>query len=349
MKKLISFCLLLLTVFSMSSVGMMDVQAAASYPLNKIEEPASPFAMPPMPDLTAGSGFSVKLNVHQLGLEVGKTYQLKPTVTVPSGYSKNVKYFVQYSDIISVDANGLVTGLKPGDSGVACQLAQFTEGMPAEGTYDICWVTVVESMFKDVRNANDYFFKPVYWAVRRGITTGFTDSHGKPTGYFKPNATCTRGQIVTFLYRCFRVYDVFRPDTSGVQDFSDVKSDAYYYDAVRWAVALGITTGYTDKNGNPTGYFGPDDVCTRAQVVTFIYRLIHEYWDVDTSEVEDFTDVKSNAYYYNAVKWCVAFGITNGYSNSDGSPSGKFGPDDKCTRGQVVTFLYRAEDAENLI
>ena len=88
MKKLISFCLLLLTVFSMSVPGM-NVTAAAAYPHDKPEEPASPFAMPPMPDLTtAGSGVSVKLKVHSVGLEVGETYQLKPTVTVPSGYSK---------------------------------------------------------------------------------------------------------------------------------------------------------------------------------------------------------------------------------------------------------------------
>ena len=169
----------------------------------------------------------------------------------------------------------------------------------------------------------------------RNITAGFTDSNGKPTGYFKPNETCTRGQIVTFLYRAYR--SVFTADTSDVADFKDVKSTAYYADAVKWAVAMGITTGYTDKNGKPTGKFGPDDPCTRAQVVTFIYRLFGGMISVDLSEVPGFKDVKPDAYYYAAVRWAVAMEITTGYTGT-----GKFGPDDPCTRGQVVTFIDRA-------
>ncbi len=338
MKKLISICLLLLTVFSMSSIGVTDVQAAEAKSYAAAFPDAGLFAAP----IPAGDKLSsvqpVTLDVHEAVIEVGKTLQLHPTIEVPANTSAHVFYDLENPDIVSVDDNGLVTGLKVGNSGVAC-IVEYGGNFYS----DVCWVTVVDTLFKDVRNKNDYFFKPVYWAVGRGITTGFTDKNGKPTGYFKPNNTCTRGQIVTFLYRCFRIYDVFRPDTSGVKDFSDVKTDAYYYDAVKWAVAMGITTGYTGKDGKPTGKFGPDDVCTRAQVVTFIYRLIHEYWYPDTSGVPDFTDVKSDAYYYDAVRWCVAAGITNGYSNSDGSPSGKFGPDDKCTRGQVVTFLYRTD------
>ena len=344
MKKLISALLLLLTFFSVMSVSGMNVTAAAASPYGEIEDTASPFAMPPMPDLTAADDYVLTLSVHEVTIGVGEKYQLKPTVKVPTGASKEVGYSVQNSDVISVNANGVVTGRKEGTSGIACYIKNIPEG-DYPNSYDICWFTVKPLVFKDVKDPSAYFYKPVYWAVDRGITSGFTDSHGNPTGYFKPNDTCTRGQIVTFLYRCFRIYPEFRPDTSGVQDFSDVKSTSYCYDAVKWAVALGVTTGYTDKNGKPTGEFGPDDPCTRGQVATFIYRLIHKYWpDVDPSSVEDFTDVKSDAYYYHAVRWCVAFGMTTGYSNPDGSPSGKFGPNDKCTRGQVMTFLYRAED-----
>ena len=190
------------------------------------------------------------------------------------------------------------------------------------------------SLFTDVVDTTAYYFMPVYNAVMRNITAGFTDSSGKPTGYFKPNETCTRGQIVTFMYRAYRF--AFPADTSCVADFKDVKSGAYYYDAVKWAVAMGITTGYTDKNGKPTGKFGPDDPCTRAQVVTFIYRLLGGLISPDFSDVPDFKDVKPGAYYYAAVRWAVAMKITTGYTGT-----GKFGPDDPCTRGQVVTFIDR--------
>ena len=75
--------------------------------------------------------------------------------------------------------------------------------------------------------------------------------------------------------------------------------------------------------------------------MTFIYRMLSDVWPADTSDVADFSDVKKDTYYYDAVRWAVAHEITIGYSDSSGNPSGKFGPNDKCTRGQVVTFLYR--------
>jgi hypothetical protein len=109
---------------------------------------------------------------------------------------------------------------------------------------------------------------------------------------------------------------------------------------VRWADAAGITTGYTDSHGKPTGKFGPDDICTRAQVVTFLWRLMGDIWG-EGPNVQSFSDVKKGTYYYDAVRWAVSNNITSGYTDSNGNPTGKFGPDDKCTRGQVVTFLYR--------
>ena len=109
--------------------------------------------------------------------------------------------------------------------------------------------------------------------------------------------------------------------------FSDVSSSEYYYDAVQWAVENGVTTGTTSST------FSPDSACTRAQVVTFLYRAAGE---PSVSGIENpFTDVSSGDYYYNAVLWAVENGITTGTTAST------FSPEDTCTRGQVVTFLYR--------
>lgn len=185
--------------------------------------------------------------------------------------------------------------------------------------------------FIDVTKESDYFYAPVYWAVEKGITTGFTDKNGQLTGYFKPGATCTRGQIVTFMWRAAGCPKV---TATAATTFKDVKSGAYYYDAVTWAAQNGITTGYMNSNGKPSGKFGPEDPCTRAQIVTFLWRNAGE---PVVSSSKKFSDVKKGAYYYNAVMWAASNNITTGYSGTD-----KFGSDDPCTRGQVVTFMFRA-------
>ncbi|MBQ2888478.1 MAG: S-layer homology domain-containing protein [Firmicutes bacterium] len=109
--------------------------------------------------------------------------------------------------------------------------------------------------------------------------------------------------------------------------FGDVDGKAYYADAVKWAVENDVTTGLTATS------FGPDAVCTRAQVVTFLWRAASE--PEPKSVAMPFTDVAANAYYYDAVLWAVENGITNGTS------ADTFGPDADCTRGQIVTFLWR--------
>ena len=189
--------------------------------------------------------------------------------------------------------------------------------------------------FTDVRDENLYYYAPVYWAVERSITSGYTDKNGEPTGEFGPDDECTRAQIVTFLYRAAGSPAV---DTANAPKFKDVKKSAYYYKAVIWAAQNKITTGYTDKKGNPTGYFGSDDKCTRGQVVTFLYRAAGEP-AIDTSALPKFKDVKKSDFFYKAVVWAAQSEITTGYSKT------KFAPNDICTRGQVVTFLYRKEHA----
>ena len=168
--------------------------------------------------------------------------------------------------------------------------------------------------FVDVA-ADAYYYYPVQWAVANGITKGTDATH------FSPDQGCTRGQVVTFLWRA-----AGSPTVSGDAGFVDVKSSDYFYDAVKWAVANNIT------NGTDAKHFSPNDTCTRAQVVTFMYRA---EGSPATSGSCAFVDVSSTAYYYDAVIWAVANEITNGTDATHFSPSAT------CTRAQVVTFLYR--------
>ncbi len=171
-----------------------------------------------------------------------------------------------------------------------------------------------ETDFTDVP-ANAYYAQPVAWAVENGITSGT----GK--GKFSPGTACTRAQAVTFLWRA-----AGSPSASPSSRFSDVSSNAYYSQAVNWAVQQGITSGTSEKT------FSPNAVCNRAQIVTFLYRAANS---PSVSDSNAFSDVNARAYYANAVKWAVANNITSGTGN------GKFSPADNCVRGQIVTFLYR--------
>lgn len=168
--------------------------------------------------------------------------------------------------------------------------------------------------FTDVAHGQ-YYSNAVEWAVKNDITRGTDDTH------FAPYDSCTRAQVVTFMYRADG-----GPDVDVVMAFDDVHYFDYYYRAVRWAVKNNVTTGV---GGN---LFAPDEPCTRAQVVTFLYRAAGEP-DVEGSC--SFTDVAQSAYYRSAVIWASENGIT------DGTAPGKFSPDVTCTRGQIVTFLYR--------
>ena len=170
------------------------------------------------------------------------------------------------------------------------------------------------SPFRDV-STDAYYYEAVKWAQKKGITGGIGD------GLFGPNQPCTRAQIVTFLWRA-----AGSPEPKAMSSFADVSTDAYYAKAVAWAVENGITTGTGD------GKFSPDATCTRAQSVTFLFRAIGKLAD---SKAE-FSDVLTDSYYANAVAWAVENGVTNGIGD------GLFGPDNSCTRAQIVTFLFRA-------
>ena len=173
----------------------------------------------------------------------------------------------------------------------------------------------VLNVFYDVPN-DAYYFEAVKWAVGKNITNGVSEN------LFGPDQACTRAQIVTFLWRA-----AGSPVVNYAMDLTDVPADAYYAEAVRWALSEGITTGTGE------GTFSPDAACTRAQAVTFLARAL----DGKTEGAANFQDVLAGSYYAEAVAWAVETGVTNGISET------LFGPDQACTRGQIVTFLFRAD------
>ena len=192
---------------------------------------------------------------------------------------------------------------------------KFTFTMPASKVTVSAEFAEIETLdFADVPT-DAYYYEAVKWAAKKGITGGIVN------GLFGPNQPCTRAQIVTFLWRA-----AGSPEPKTMSSFADVSMDAYYAKAVAWAVENGITTGTGD------GKFSPDATCTRAQSVTFLFRAIGKLVD---SKAE-FSDVLADSYYANAVDWAVENGVTNGIGD------GLFGPDNSCTRAQIVTFLYRA-------
>ena len=185
------------------------------------------------------------------------------------------------------------------------------------GEKDPNYVPPVVNPFKDVKEDSPYY-KAIIWAAKEEITTGKTaDTFGIDEG-------CTRAQIVTFLYRAAGSPAV-KADT--VNPFTDVSKDSVYYNAILWAVEKGITKGTTETT------FDPNAVCTRGQIVTFLFRASG---DEKVATGTNFADVASGSYCADAVAWAVANKVANGFAD------GTFRPEATCTRGQAVTFIFRA-------
>ena len=175
-------------------------------------------------------------------------------------------------------------------------------------------------LFEDVSDPAKFYFDPVYWAfgAKPQITNGVDDTH------FGPDNACTRGHVVTFLWRAAGC-----PEPKNAQTpFTDLKKGAFYEKAVAWAVENEIT------NGMSADKFAPDAKCNRGQIVTFLWR--YKGKPEPKSAETPFKDLKEGGFYLDAVAWAVENEVTNGLSAE------KFGPDTVCTRSQVVTFLYRA-------
>ena len=179
-------------------------------------------------------------------------------------------------------------------------------------------IPVLKTKFVDVPQGA-YYYDPVYWAVDRGITDGIDATH------FSPDGTCTRAQMVTFLWR----YAGKPVPTGGENPFTDLKIGAYYYDAVLWAVEKGITLGTSSTT------FSPDETVIRCQAMTFLWR--YKGKPTPTYADNPFADVTETDYFYTPVLWAVEKGITLGTSSTT------FSPKDSCLRSQVVTFLYRTD------
>ena len=214
-------------------------------------------------------------------------------------------------DLTVTDKNG--NELKLTDKGNG----KYTFTMPA-GKVEVkaSFAKEVEtSPFADVAT-NDYYYEAVKWAVKNGITTGVGGN------LFAPGQPCTRAQIVTFLWRA-----AGSPEPKGTAvGMTDVVSGSYYEKAVAWAIENGVTTGTTATT------FSPDATCTRAQAVTFLARALN----AKAAGKAEFSDVPADSYFADAVAWAAANGVTEGIGG------GLFGSDNDCTRGQIVTFLFRA-------
>ena len=178
----------------------------------------------------------------------------------------------------------------------------------------------VQTDFSDTQDLSEEFKTAINWAVDNGVTNGTSETT------FSPNDTCTRAQIVTFLWRMSG-----KPEPTAAPAFDDVQAGDYFYKPVAWATENGITNGTSDTA------FSPDAKCTRGQIVTFLYRYDQKF-NPDAEQGSgktNFTDVSPLAYYGAPVWWAVKHGITNGIS------SVLFAPLQSCTRAQAVTFLYR--------
>lgn len=181
---------------------------------------------------------------------------------------------------------------------------------------NLTWqATGSKNPFRDL-NSDSYYYFPVQWAAEEGITAGVASDR------FDPYGNCTRAQVVTLLWRTAGC-----PEPKGTASFVDVPAGKYYAKAVAWAVENGITYGVSADR------FDPNGTCTRGQIVTFLWRAAGS--PAPQNGYNPFSDVYAGSYYEEAVLWAVENGITYGTSST------AFSPKDTCTRGQIVTFLFR--------
>lgn len=254
------------------------------------------------------------LTPKKVDLEVGKTCQLS-AVKEPANAEGSLTWTSSKPAVATVDKSGKVTAKGEGTATIT-----VTCGTKSAA----CTVTVSKPLVPEVPGtsftdvpAGAYYEEAVGWAVEKGITKGTSDST------FTPDGVCTRAQAVTFLWRA-----AGSPAAkAGSLPFADVKAGSYYDDAVRWAVENGVTVGTSATT------FSPNATCSRAQIVTFLWRAQKS---PAAGSANPFDDVAGSAYYADAVQWAVQKDITKGTGAT------AFSPDANCIRAQIVTFLYRS-------
>ena len=254
------------------------------------------------------------LTPKKVDLEVGKSYQLS-AVKEPANAEGSLTWTSSKPAVAAVDKSGKVTAKGEGTATIT-----VTCGTKSAA----CTVTVSKPLVPEVPGtsftdvpAGAYYEEAVGWAVEKGITKGTSDST------FTPDGVCTRAQAVTFLWRA-----AGSPAAkAGSLPFADVKAGSYYDDAVRWAVENGVTVGTSATT------FSPNATCSRAQIVTFLWRAQKS---PAAGSANPFDDVAGSAYYAAAVQWAVQKDITKGTGAT------AFSPDANCIRAQIVTFLYRS-------
>ena len=244
--------------------------------------------------VNTGAKMTAKQTNSIFGVKAGSRYSAQIlTVVVPS---------VAIGEGTSLRAGGYVNVVMNSDIKFRIELTNLTK-------------LDIDNPFVDL-SENAYYYVPVLWAVNNGITKGMDDTH------FSPDLTCTRSQIVTFLWTA-----AGKPEPKTVENpFVDITSDQYFYKAVLWAVENKIT------GGMDATHFEPYQPCTRAQAVTFIWSANNK--PAAETEVNPFRDVSEKAYYYEAVLWAVENHITTGFNDT------QFAPDTACTRCQIVQFLW---------
>lgn len=285
----------------------------------------------------AGGATSARARVTVGGTVAPPKMRLPAALTVEIGQEAKLTCIVTHSDVGKLDyiwyetttgalediiaiegENGMSFVCDTSTAGTRYYVCRVKTAKGGIGYSSVIPVTVKKptppNPFTDVKES-DWCYDAVLWAVDEGVTEGMT----KTT--FAPDATCTRAQTVTFLWRGYG-----KPAASAENPFRDVKSDDWFHDAVLWAVKMDVTKGTSDVT------FSPDDTVTRAQVVTFLWRCAG---CPSVSAENPFFDVAQSAYYYNAVLWAVENKITLGMTNAT------FAPDAGCTRAQIVTFLWR--------
>ena len=251
---------------------------------------------------------SIKLDKKTANVTCGKTTTLKATLNCEG----TVTWKSSDSKIATVDSKGKITGKQAGK--VAITATAF--GKSAK-----CTVTV---LYKDVTKSSDFWYAPTNYLTGKGVVKGYANQTE-----FRPANNCTRAQMVTFLYRLQG-----EPKTKSDKcQFDDVKSTDYFFKPVIWAVEKGITTGVSKTK------FAPQKVCTRAQTVTFLWRMAGK--PEPGKNAKNFPDVKQKDYFYKATLWASDKKILAGL------PDGTFNPQGKCLRRQMVTFLYKYDKFVN--